>query len=69
MTNKVDIEKELRFPLLPIPTSMCHADGISVDAQVVVHCSDSDILIKTAWQYGSSECIFEALVPMGRRKP
>ncbi|GFX11449.1 hypothetical protein TNCV_2818831 [Trichonephila clavipes] len=27
MTNKVDIEKVLGFPLTPIPTSMCHADG------------------------------------------
>ncbi|GFY58280.1 uncharacterized protein TNIN_444071 [Trichonephila inaurata madagascariensis] len=27
MTNKVDIEKVLGFPLTPIPTSMCQADG------------------------------------------
>ncbi|GFV03419.1 uncharacterized protein TNCV_596271 [Trichonephila clavipes] len=27
MTNKVEIEKALGFPLTPIPTSMCHADG------------------------------------------
>lgn len=27
MTNKVDIEKVLGFPLTPLPTSMCHADG------------------------------------------
>ncbi|GFS49542.1 hypothetical protein TNCV_2968361 [Trichonephila clavipes] len=27
MTNKVDMEKVLGFPLTSIPTSMCHADG------------------------------------------
>ncbi|GFW12732.1 uncharacterized protein TNCV_3884421 [Trichonephila clavipes] len=27
MTNKVEIEKVLGFPLTPIPTSMCHANG------------------------------------------
>ncbi|GFV00209.1 hypothetical protein TNCV_3322601 [Trichonephila clavipes] len=27
MTNKVEIEKVLEFPLTPISTSMCHADG------------------------------------------
>ncbi|GFW09595.1 hypothetical protein TNCV_3997011 [Trichonephila clavipes] len=27
MTNKVDIEKVLAFPLTSIPTSMCHTDG------------------------------------------
>ncbi|GFW58986.1 hypothetical protein TNCV_2830921 [Trichonephila clavipes] len=27
MTNKVDNEKVLGFPLMLIPTSMCHADG------------------------------------------
>ncbi|GFS64407.1 uncharacterized protein TNCV_3955781 [Trichonephila clavipes] len=27
MTNKVDIEKVLRFPLTSIPTSMCHTGG------------------------------------------
>jgi len=27
ITNKVDIEKVLGFPLTPVPTSMCHLDG------------------------------------------
>lgn len=27
LTHKVDIEKVLTFPLTPVPTSMCHADG------------------------------------------
>ncbi|GFW61789.1 uncharacterized protein TNCV_1471111 [Trichonephila clavipes] len=45
-----------------------HICQISVDAQVVVRCSDSDIDY-ISWQFGSSECIFEALDPMGCRKP